>query len=34
MKKTLMFFIIPNQNLEHDLNKFMTLKKKEIQILN
>ena len=28
MKNTLMTFTIPNQNIEHDLNEFMTLKKK------
>ena len=28
MKNTLMTFIIPNQNIEHDLIDFMTLKKK------
>ena len=33
MKNTLMTFIIPNQNIEHDLIEFMTLKKKEIQSL-
>ena len=33
MKNTLMTFIIPNQNIEHDLIEFMTLKKNEIQSL-
>ena len=33
MKNRLMTFIIPNQNIEHDLIELMTLKKNEIQSL-
>ena len=33
MKNTLMTFIIPNQNIEHNLIEFMTLKKNDIQSL-
>ena len=33
MKNTLMTFVIPNQNIEHDLIELMTLKKKDIQSL-
>ena len=33
MKNTLMIFIIPNQNIEHDLIEFMILKKFKIQSL-
>ena len=32
MKNTLMTFIIPNQNIEHDLFEFMTLKKTRLKI--